>query len=88
MLKLRAPKKWGRSSEGERWNRTPEVAGSNPAASTKFLPKNLQISPDLENQPEFSVVDAQLALKFVKLFTVLPVTVRIRAEIEQQMKRR
>jgi len=52
------------------------------------LPKNLQISPDLENQPEFSVVDAQLALKFVKLFTVLPVTVRIRAEIEQQMKRR
>lgn len=33
-LKLEALNKWGRSSEGERWNRTPEVAGSNPAAST------------------------------------------------------
>ena len=28
---------WKNSSGGERWNRTPEVAGSNPAASTKLF---------------------------------------------------
>ena len=50
-VKIEIAELWGRSSEGERWNRTPEVAGSNPAASTIILPSFSPILPPLCTRP-------------------------------------
>jgi len=53
-VKIEIAELWGRSSEGERWNRTPEVAGSNPAASTSKMtlkPSKIRSFSDDDFQP-------------------------------------